>query len=69
MQSNLKNNIMNGTVTYKGEDYDYELDEIGDVWITLPGKIAKTNFGQTRQINNSEDIRRIVIGMLLKAGY
>ena len=60
---------MNGTVNYKGEDYDYELDENGKVWITQPGKIAKTNIGQDRLINNSEDVRRIVIEMLRKAGY
>lgn len=64
---------MNGKVTYKQEVYEYELDERGDIWITPPSKnekeIGKINIKQERSVNESEDIRSIVLEILQSRGF
>lgn len=63
---------MNRTVEYKGEDYDYELDDDGEIWITSPSTNKKertwVNIKQERSVNESEDIRRMVLNILQQRG-
>ena len=59
---------MDGTVEYKGEHYAYELDDDGEIWITTPStnerERGKINIKQERSVNESEDIRSIVLDIL-----
>jgi len=60
---------MEGTVIYKEEVYKYELDDNGKLWITLPSKLGKIGCEQTRSLNGSDNLKEIVIDILIRKGY
>ncbi|OFX64553.1 MAG: hypothetical protein A2W84_01505 [Bacteroidetes bacterium GWC2_40_13] len=56
-----------GSVNHNGQKYDYEVDENGYIWIQQ--KLGKTNIGQVRPVNSSDNIENIVHQMLDAGGY
>ena len=57
-----------GTVIYNGRVYKYEVDERRYVWI-IDGPGSKSNIGQVRPLEYSEDVEDVVIQMLESGGY
>lgn len=56
-----------GSVIHNGKKFDYEVDEHGFIWL-IQG-LGKTNIGQVRPINSSDNIESLVHQMLDGGGF
>ena len=65
---NIYYNSNSVSVAYNGRVYEYVVDENRYIWI-IDGPGSKSNIGQVRPLQNSDDVEGVVIQMLESGGY